>query len=234
MDAHITPGSAALAQHEQASAGLLADVDRTLQQFGQTFDTRAQDLVAAVRSAWAEQQTQQNSADQQRLDGWKASLQEMATGLQTQWQSTGSQTLAQVLHRQLLPGLDFISTGTTPPNPAELLMAPTTQQLLQGASQQYDIVIIDTPPVLAVADTAVLAPQAGTVFLVARSEVTALGEVQESLKRLTQAGVAVKGAIFNGLDLSKRRYGQSYGYGYGYKRYGYRYQAYQYQATEPR
>ncbi len=87
--------SAALAQHEQASAGLLAGVDRTLQQFGQTFDTRAQDLVTAVRSAWAEQQTQQNSADQQRLDGWKASLQEMATGLQTQWQSTGSQTLAQ-------------------------------------------------------------------------------------------------------------------------------------------
>lgn len=144
----------------------------------------------------------------------------------------GSQTLAQVLHRQLLPGLDFISTGTTPPNPAELLMAPTTQQLLQGASQQYDIVIIDTPPVLAVADTAVLAPQAGTVFLVARSEITALGEVQESLKRLTQAGVAVKGAIFNGLDLSKRRYG--YGYGYGYKRYGYSYKAYQYEATEPR
>ncbi len=142
----------------------------------------------------------------------------------------GSQTLAQVLHRQLLPGLDFISTGSTPPNPAELLMAPSTQHMLQGASQQYDIVIIDTPPVLAVADTAVLAPQAGTVFLVARSEITALGEVQESLKRLTQAGVAVKGAIFNGLDLNKRRYGQ--GYGYGYKRYGYRYQAYQYGTAE--
>ena len=142
----------------------------------------------------------------------------------------GSQTLAQVLHRQLLPGLDFVSTGTTPPNPAELLMAPSVQQLLQGAGQQYDIVIIDTPPVLAVADTAVLAPQAGTVFLIARSEITSLGEVQESLKRLTQAGVAVKGAIFNGLDLSKRRYGQ--GYGYGYKRYGYRYQAYQYGPTE--
>ncbi|WP_442763328.1 polysaccharide biosynthesis tyrosine autokinase [Malikia spinosa] len=142
----------------------------------------------------------------------------------------GSQTLTQTLHRQLLPGLDFLSTGTTPPNPAELLMAPSVQQLLQGASQQYDIVIIDTPPVLAVADTAVLAPQAGTVFLIARSEITSLGEVQESLKRLTQAGVAVKGAIFNGLDLSKRRYGQ--GYGYGYKRYGYRYQAYQYGPAE--
>ena len=51
----------------------------------------------------------------------------------------------------------------------------------------------------------------------------------EALKRLTQAGVAVKGAIFNGLDLSKRRYGQG---GYGYKRYGYRYQAYQYGPAE--
>ena len=99
-----------------------------------------------------------------------------------------------------------------------------------SSNRSGDIVIIDTPPVLAVADTAVLAPQAGTVFLLARSEITSLGEVQESLKRLTQAGVTVKGAIFNGLDLSKRRYGQSYGYGYGYKRYGYRYQAYQYGA----
>ena len=87
--------SAALAQHEQASSGLLTGLDRSLQQFGQTFDTRSQDLVAAVRSAWAEQQAQHSSADQERLDGWKASLQVMADGLQSQWQSSGSQTLAQ-------------------------------------------------------------------------------------------------------------------------------------------
>jgi Domain of unknown function (DUF802) len=80
--------TAALGQHEQASAGLLAGVDRTLQQFGQTFDTRSQDLIAAVRSNWTEQQAQQNSADQQRLEGWKASLQEMAAGLQAQAQQT--------------------------------------------------------------------------------------------------------------------------------------------------
>ena len=85
----------ALTRHEQASAGLLSGVDHTLQQLGQAFDARAQDLVAAVRSAWTEQQAQQHSADQQRLDGWKASLQEMASGLQLQWQNTGSQTLAQ-------------------------------------------------------------------------------------------------------------------------------------------
>ena len=87
--------SAALAQHEQASSGLLNGLDRSLQQFGQTFDTRSQDLVAAVRSAWADQQAQDSSADQARLEGWKASLQAMADGLHSQWQSSGSQTLAQ-------------------------------------------------------------------------------------------------------------------------------------------
>jgi tyrosine-protein kinase Etk/Wzc len=140
----------------------------------------------------------------------------------------GSQNLEQVLHKNVAPQLDFISTGTLPPNPAELLMSPRAVELLQSLSQQYDIVLIDTPPVLAVSDTAILAPQAGTTFLVARADSSNLGEVQESAKRLAQAGVTVKGVIFNGLDISKRRYGYGYGYGYKYKRYGYRYQAYEY------
>ena len=94
-DAVAQTWTAALTQHQQASSGLLSGVDRTLQQLGQSFDTRAQDLVAAVRSAWAEQQERQSSADQQRLDGWQASLRDMAAGLQAQWQDSGSQTLAQ-------------------------------------------------------------------------------------------------------------------------------------------
>ena len=151
---------------------------------------------------------------------------------------SGTQSLDAVLHRQLLPNVDFVATGAMPPNPAELLMSGATARLLGELNQLYDIVLIDTPPVLAVADTAVLAPQAGTVFLVTRAEVTSMGEVQESIKRLAQAGVAVKGAIFNGLDISKRRYGDGYGYGsgygngsgYKYKRYGYRYRSYGYQA----
>ncbi|PRW82931.1 tyrosine protein kinase, partial [Pseudomonas simiae] len=87
-----------------------------------------------------------------------------------------------------------------PPNPAELLMSPSTAALLKSLEAEYDIVLIDTSPVLAVADTAVIAPQAGTVFLVARAEQSTLGELQESIKRLAQAGVQVKGGIFNGLD----------------------------------
>jgi tyrosine-protein kinase Etk/Wzc len=143
---------------------------------------------------------------------------------------TGSQTFEQVVRAGVAPGLDFISTGTMPPNPAELLMSASAQELLQKLSEQYDIVLVDTPPVLAVSDTAIIAPQAGTIFMVARADVSSLGEMQEASKRLAQSGVTVKGVIFNGLDISKRRYGYGYGYGYGYKykRYGYRYQSYNY------
>ncbi|OIN93903.1 MAG: tyrosine protein kinase [Comamonadaceae bacterium CG1_02_60_18] len=131
----------------------------------------------------------------------------------------GSQTLAQVLHKNVSAQVDMITTGSMPPNPAELLMSPNTVALLQTLSSQYDIVLIDTPPVLAVSDTQVLAPQCGTVFLLARAEVSTLGELQESGKRLSQSGVAVRGVIFNDLNVSKRRYG--YGNGYKYSRYRY-------------
>ena len=140
---------------------------------------------------------------------------------------TGTRVLSDVVHRNVAPNLDLISTGTMPPNPGELLMSPATLQLLESLSGQYDLVLIDTPPVLAVSDTQVIASHAGTVFLVARAEVTALGELQESVKRLGQTGVAVKGVVFNDLDTSRQRYG---GYGYKYSRY--RYTNYQYGKTD--
>ena len=139
---------------------------------------------------------------------------------------TGTVTLVDVVHRAIAPNLDLITTGAIPPNPGELLMSPATLQLLQTLSAQYDLVLIDTPPVLAVSDTQVLAQHAGTVFLVARAEITALGELQESTKRLGQTGVSVKGVVFNDFDTSRQRYG---GYGYKYSRY--RYTNYQYGKT---
>ncbi|MDB5743356.1 MAG: exopolysaccharide transport protein family [Polaromonas sp.] len=140
---------------------------------------------------------------------------------------SGTRSLDEVIIRNVAPNLDLITTGIMPPNPGELLMSPATVQLLQTLSAQYDLVLIDTPPVLAVSDTQVLAPYVGVVFLVARAEVTALGELQESVKRLGQTGVVVKGVVFNDLDTSRQRYG---GYGYKYSRY--RYTNYQYGQTK--
>jgi tyrosine-protein kinase Etk/Wzc len=135
----------------------------------------------------------------------------------------GSKTFDEVVQRNVAPGVDMVPTGALPPNPGELLLSHSTAELIQTLSTQYDLVIIDTPPVLAVSDTQVLAPVAGTVFLIAKANVTAIGEIHESVKRLQQSGVTVKGVVFNDFKVDKRRYG---GYGYRYSRY--RYTNYQY------
>ena len=137
---------------------------------------------------------------------------------------SGSLSLGDALRREVLPNVDFLATGVLPPNPAELLMTPAMHALLEQVGKDYDLVIIDTPPVLAASDTGILAPLVGTVFMVARADVTSLGELQESLKRLTQIGVSTRGVIFNGMNMSKRRYG----YGVGSKYGKYRYTNYQY------
>lgn len=134
----------------------------------------------------------------------------------------GRKTPEQVIHRELVPGLDFISTGQYPANPAEALLSPNLHRLLATFSSQYDLVLIDTPPVLAVSDTAILAARCGTVLLVTRFERTTVGEVKEVIKQLQHANVEVKGVVFNALDPNTYRYGYGSRYGrYRYVQYGY-------------
>jgi hypothetical protein len=87
--------SAAIARHEAASTGMSERMGQTLDAFSQTFEQRSQALVNSVNTAYALQQSQQVDADQQRLDTWKASLENMATSLSEQWHVSGSQTIAQ-------------------------------------------------------------------------------------------------------------------------------------------
>ncbi len=87
--------STALAQHDSSSTGMLARVGQTLDGFSQTFEQRSQELLTQLHAAHSTQQAQQGSADQQRLDAWKASLENMAASLGNQWQAAGNQTLAQ-------------------------------------------------------------------------------------------------------------------------------------------
>lgn len=135
----------------------------------------------------------------------------------------GSLTTADATHRSGVPNLDVITTGSIPPNPAELLLSASFVQLLDQLSAQYDVVVIDSAPVLAASDTLGIAGHVATLLLVARAGETQLGELQESSKRLLHAGKPVTGVLFNALDVSRRHYG-SYGYKYG----GYRYKNYSY------
>ncbi|MDY8183648.1 polysaccharide biosynthesis tyrosine autokinase [Escherichia coli] len=115
-------------------------------------------------------------------------------------------------------GLDFISRGMVPPNPAELLMHRRFGELIEWASKNYEIIVLDTPPILAVTDAAVIGNYAGTTLLVARFEQNTVKEIEVSFKRFDQSGVAVKGCILNGVVKKASSY-----YGYGYNHYGYSY-----------
>lgn len=126
----------------------------------------------------------------------------------------------QATHKDVLPNVDFISTGVLPPNPSELLLSAQTIEKLYQLSKHYDLVLIDTAPVLAVSDAMALAPHAGATFLLARANETTLGELDESAKRIRQAGGQVKGVIFNDMVAKNRRYGYKYGY-YRYSNYEY-------------
>ena len=98
-------------------------------------------------------------------------------------------------------------------------MAMVSSNLVAQLAENYDIVIIDTAPVLVAADTSILAASLGTVFLVAKAEVTSMAEITESVKRLRQSGTATKGVIFNGMNIFKRRYSTGAGNKYGKYRY---------------
>ncbi|HEP1585589.1 TPA: polysaccharide biosynthesis tyrosine autokinase [Klebsiella pneumoniae] len=113
---------------------------------------------------------------------------------------------------------DYIGRGLIPPNPAELLMHPRFEDLLKWGSQNYDLVVIDTPPILAVTDAAIIGRYAGTSLMVARFEVNIVKEIEVSMKRFEQSGVVVKGCILNGVVKKASSY-----YGYGYNHYGYSY-----------
>ena len=107
--------------------------------------------------------------------------------------------------------LSFISRGDVPPNPSELLMHPNFSALLDQLAPLYDVVVIDTPPVLAVTDAAVIGHQAGTCLMVVRFGLNQQREIALAKQRLEQNGVEVKGAIFNGVQkLSGGHYAYSY------------------------
>jgi tyrosine-protein kinase Etk/Wzc len=125
----------------------------------------------------------------------------------------GTHRVQEVIAREVLPNVDFLSTGTLSGDSSELLMRPVVPGLLTSLETQYDIVLIDSAPVLAVSDTVILGMHASAIYLLTQAGVTTADDVVESLKRLMQAGLSVNGFLLNGVPLRGKRYG--YGYGYG-------------------
>lgn len=128
-------------------------------------------------------------------------------------------SISQVLNKTGVENLDFIARGQIPPNPSELLMNAYLDKFIQWAQGNYDIIILDTPPILAVTDAAIISRHVGTSLLVARFEVNTLKEIEVSIRRFEQNGAEIKGVILNAVTKKAASY---YGYGYNYYAYEYK------------
>lgn len=130
---------------------------------------------------------------------------------------SGNADLASILKQTPVPGLAVITTGQRPPNPSELLMHPNFGEMLEQVGGLFDILIVDAPPILAVSDAAIIGRHTGATLMVARAGKHPIREIDQAVKRLAQAGVQVKGFVFNDIDTTRQRYR------YGYAGYVYRY-----------
>ncbi len=133
---------------------------------------------------------------------------------------SGGAGLAAIVRPSAVSGLSVVTTGQRPPNPSELLMHPRFADLLARLGETFDIIIVDAPPILAVSDAAIIGRHVGATLIVARAGVHPIRELEQTVKRFTQAGVPVKGFVFNDLDTNRQRYRYGYG-GYVY-RYSYK------------
>jgi tyrosine-protein kinase Etk/Wzc len=114
--------------------------------------------------------------------------------------------------------LEFLPSGSWQQNAADHLTSDSVADIFKTLSGRYDVIVLDTAPLLAVPDAAILAPVAkGNVLLVARAGVTRVAELEECARRMKHVGVDVKGVVLNGIDPQAGRF-----------RYGVRYASYRY------
>jgi capsular exopolysaccharide synthesis family protein len=118
-----------------------------------------------------------------------------------------------------VPNLSLIPCGPIPPNPAELLSSAVTGELLSRLRQDFDYVLVDSPPLLSVTDSRILSTLTDATVLVVRAHSTPFTGVRRAKALLYGSGARILGIALNDVDFRKESYGSGeyrYGYGYGY------------------
>ncbi len=131
---------------------------------------------------------------------------------------SGQYAINEVVKETINENMQIITRGSIPPNPSELLMHPRFSEVINWASKNYDLVLIDTPPILIVTDAAIIGKQVGTSLIVARFGLNSPKEVEVCIRRFTQNGIDIKGVILNAVIRKTSNY---YNYGYDYYDYTY-------------
>ncbi|MBM4140578.1 MAG: polysaccharide biosynthesis tyrosine autokinase [Nitrospira sp.] len=125
---------------------------------------------------------------------------------------SGNEELGEALIKTTdIPNLDIITSGPTPPNPAELLSSYRFKELIKSL-YLYNFIIIDTPPLLGISDPLILSPHADGVVLVIKSGETPKEAAQEARKMLATINAKILGVVLNSIDQSAMRYSHYYNY----------------------
>ncbi|MER2561752.1 MAG: polysaccharide biosynthesis tyrosine autokinase [Myxococcaceae bacterium] len=132
----------------------------------------------------------------------------------------GEGKLDEAIKTTEVPGVYLLPCGPVPPNPAELLHTRAFGELLETLDGMFDRVLLDSPPVGAVADAVVLATQVNGVVMVLKAGVTNRDVAKRTLRALQDVKATMLGAVLNDVNLERSRYGD-YSYGYSYRYYGY-------------
>lgn len=130
----------------------------------------------------------------------------------------GTLDAKQALRPTNIKGLDILTRGKIPTNPSELLMSSQFQSLITSLSSGYDLIIFDTPPILAVTDASIIGAYCGTSLMVTRFDSCTLKEIIAAKHRFNLAGVDIKGIVLNAME----KKASSYYYDYGYYNYEYK------------
>jgi succinoglycan biosynthesis transport protein ExoP len=138
----------------------------------------------------------------------------------------GTMKPTDLIRTTAIPGLMYLPTGPLPPNPAELLMGSKMVTLLTVAAEKFDLLILDGPPIMGLADAPILANLAQATLLVVQAQQTRVGMARNAIKRLHSARARIVGGLLT--HFQPEHAGQAYGYGYG----GYDY--YSYGSSRPR
>lgn len=117
-----------------------------------------------------------------------------------------------VIHHNVIENLDVICRGKNVTHSSELLMSERFKDMLDNLKSQYDIVVIDTAPILAITDAAVIGKYVGTSLLIAYYGVNTVKDIELSLKRFKQNDIEITGVILNGIDARSDDYNYVYEY----------------------
>ena len=128
---------------------------------------------------------------------------------------SGVRTLHEVMHEDILENLDVITSGPKPPNPSELLVTASFDEMIAKLSEAYDYVIFDTPPIGLVTDAMILLQIADIGLIVTRANYSKKAFIKNIERFAAEHKLQNLGFIINGVEADKKQ-GYGYGYGYGY------------------